>query len=231
MFTSTGNRLLDCLSSPLAEGIIAAASLVDLPQQTPLNNAGEWPTYCYLLTHGVASTVVTMREGGSCEVGMVGCEGIVGAVALLGPQSSEADTFMQIAGRGFRIPTKVLRNTFEESPELRNRVLQFMQFQMNATGQLSACNRLYEAEARLARWLLTAADLTNSDLLVLTQEFLAQMLGSQRTTVALVAGILQSRGLIKYSRGKVRVLDREGLEEAALDCYSVTKEALRKLYA
>ena len=101
---------------------------------------------------------------------------------------------------------------------------------MNVTSQVSACNRLSEAEARLARWLLTASDLTQADVLKLTQEFLAQMLGSQRTTVALVARILQTRGFIQYSRGNVRILNRDGLEKAASDCYRVTSDALQKLY-
>ena len=225
-----GNRLLDSLSPSLVEAIMAASRIVDLPQWTMMALSGEVPPYCYLLTQGVASIVVTMPEGGSAEVGMVGNEGLVGAVALLGPSAGAAETFMQIDGRGFRIPTKVMRSMFDDSGELRSRVLQFVQFQLNVTGQISACNRLYEAEARLARWLLTASDLTQSDMLKLTQEFLAQMLGSQRTTVALVAGILQNRGLIQYSRGKVRILNRDGLEKAAAEGYRVTKDALQMLY-
>jgi CRP-like cAMP-binding protein len=226
----TGNRLLDCLSAPLSQGLIAASRPVDLPQRTMLSPAGEVPSFCYLLTQGAASVVVTVPGGGSAEVGMIGNEGVVGAVALLGPQGMESDTFMQIEGKGYRIPARVLRGMFLESTELRARILQFLQFQMNVTGQVSACNRLHEAEARLARWLLMASDLTQSDMLKLTQEFLAQMLGSQRTTVALVAGILQTRGLIQYSRGKVCILHREGLEKVGAECYRVTKDALQKLY-
>ena len=229
--TPYGNRLLDCLSPSLSEEIVAASRVMDLPQGTVLGPSSEVPAYCYLLTHGAASIVVTMPEGGSSEVGMIGNEGLVGAVSMLGPQVMDADTFMQIDGDGFRIPTRVLRTMFEESLELRTHILQFIQYQLNVTGQISACNRLYEAEARLARWLLTASDITQSEVLQLTQEFLAQMLGSQRTTVALVAGILQTRGIIQYSRGKVRILNREGLEKAASDCYRVTKAALSKLYA
>ena len=225
-----GNRLLDCLSPSLAAEIIAASRLMDLPHRSPMGLAGEVPPYCYLLTQGAASIVVTVPEGGSAEIGMIGNEGIVGAFAMLGPQAMEANTFIQIEGKGYRIPTRVLRGMFEESAELRCRILQFIQFQMNVTSQVSACNRLYEAEARLARWLLTASDVTQCDMLKLTQEFLAQMLGSQRTTVALVAGILQNRGHIQYSRGKVRIVNREGLEKAAGDCYRVTSDALRKLY-
>jgi CRP-like cAMP-binding protein len=226
----TGNRLLDCLSEPLAAELIAASRVIDLPLRTTLCTAGEMPTYGYFLTKGAASIVVVMAEGGSSEVGMVGNEGLIGASALLGPSAMDADTFIQVDAKGLRIPMKVLRSMFDESPELRQRTLQYLQCQINTTGQISACNRLHEAEERLARWLLTAADLTQSESLGLTQEFLAQMLGSQRTTVALVAGLLQRSGLIQYSRGKVRILNREGLESAACDCYRVTHGAISKLY-
>ena len=229
--TATGNRLLDCLSPALRDEVLAASRLVDLPQHTRLSLSGEVPPFCYLLTAGAASLVVTAPRGSSAEVSMTGNEGIVGAVALLGAQVMEAETSMQIGGQGYRIPTRVLRDLFEASVELRTRILQFIQFQMNVTGQVSACNRLYEAEARLARWLLTASDLTQSDMLLLTQEFLAQMLGSQRTTVAVVAGIMQARGLIQYSRGKVRLLNRAELETLGSDCYRVIRDALIQLYA
>ena len=188
------------------------------------------PTYGYFLTDGAASIVVVMAKGGSSEVGMVGNEGLIGASALLGSSALHADTFMQVGGKGLRTPMKVLCSMFDESSELRQRTLQYLQCQINTTGQISACNRLHEAEERLARWLLTASDLTQSESLVTTQEFMAQMLGSQRTTVAMMAGLLQRSGLIQYSRGKVRILNRKGLESAACDCYRVTQGAIAKLY-
>ena len=229
--TATGNRLIDCLSPALAEELIAASRAVDLPLRTVLGATDQAPSYAYLLTRGAASVVVVMGEGGSSEVGMIGNEGLVGASALLGPAPMIADTFMQIDGKGLRIPMRTLRGMFEESIELRNHILQFVQYQMNMSSQISACNRLHEAEERLARWLLAASDLTQSDSLGLTQDFLAQMLGSQRTTVALVAGVLQRKGLIQYSRGKVRIVNREGLQACACDCHNVTHDALAKLYS
>ena len=227
---STGNRLLDSLSPSLSEELISASRMMDLPIRTSLSTSGEVAAYTYLLTEGAASVVVVTAQGGSSEVGMLGNEGIVGAAALLGSATMDAETFMQIDGKGLGIPTKVMRGMFEESVELRDRILQYVQCQINITSQISACNRLHEAEERLARWLLTASDITQSNRLGLTQDFLAQMLGSQRTTVALVAGVLQRTGLIQYSRGKVRILDREGLRSAACDCYGVTSKSLSKLY-
>jgi CRP-like cAMP-binding protein len=227
---STGNRLLDCLSEPLAAELIAASRVIDLPIRTTLGKAGETPAYGYFMTKGAASIVVVMAEGGSSEVGMVGNEGLIGASALLGSSAIEAGTSIHAEGKGLRIPMKLLRTMFDDSTELRQRILQYLQCQINTTGQISACNRLHEAEERLARWLLTAADVTQSESLEMTQEFLAQVLGSQRTTVALVAGHLQHSGLIQYSRGKVRILNREGLKAAACDCYRVTHKAVSQLY-
>ncbi len=226
----TGNRLLDSLSEPLAAELMAASRIVDLPLRTTLCRAGELPTFGYFLTKGAASIVVVMAEGGSSEVGMVGNEGVIGASALLGLSAMNAETYIQAAGEGSRIPMKVLHDMFDESAELRQRVLQYVQCQINITGQISACNRLHEAKERLARWLLTASDLTQSGSLRLTQEFAAQMLGSQRTTVALVAGQLQRSRLIQYSRGMVHILNREGLESAACDCHRITHGAICKLY-
>ena len=226
----TGNRLLDTLSQPVLQKFLQGSRLVDLPIRTHLIGLGEVPTSIYFLVGGAASAVVTMAQGGSAEVGMVGSEGVVGGAALMGPLLSTAEWFMQIGGSGLRVPIKLMQELFNTSPELRHSILQFTQVQMSISEQLSACNRLHEAEGRLARWLLTASDLTHSARLGLTQEFLAQMLGSQRTTVALVAGVLQRSGLIDYSRGNVHIVDREGLEAVACACYKVTRDALLTLY-
>ncbi|MGI4758717.1 MAG: Crp/Fnr family transcriptional regulator [Janthinobacterium lividum] len=226
----TANRLLARLPSPLCELILEASRVVDLPVRTSLSTAGEVPTFAYLLTRGVASVVVVMAEGGSSEVGMIGKEGLVNVSALLGPAASQSDIFMQVGGSGLRVPMKVVQRLFEESAEFRLPILQYVQAQLTVIAQVSACNRLHEAEARLARWLLTASYLSQSDTMGLTQEFMAQMLGSQRTTVALVAGSLQRSGFIDYSRGTVRILDATGLATVACDCYRVTQKALADLY-
>lgn len=214
----------------MRERIVRAGKPLELPVRTPLCVAGQVPDSVYLLTRGAASIVVRSQSGGSAEVGMIGKEGLVNAVALMGPTPSQSDTFMQLAGAGLRVPLLAFRSCFEESAELRDFVLQNVQAQIVITGQLSACNRLHEAEERLARWLLTAADLTHQENVNLTQEFLAEMLGSQRTTVALVAGALQRAGFIDYSRGTVRIMNREGLEGSACNCYRVNRAALSTLY-
>ena len=217
----TGNRLLDTLSEPLRHRVLGVATLLPLPIKTLLFAAGEQSRYIFFLTQGVASQVVSTRSGESAETGMIGAESLVGASALLGPAVYPYSCFMQISGAGLRVSTADMRAIFEESPELRRCVLQRVQVQMLALSQNSACSVLHEAEQRLARWLLIAADLSRADTMDLTQEFLSQMLGSQRTTVSMIAGTLQERGLIAYTRGKVSILDRQGLTETACDCYAV----------
>ena len=124
-----------------------------------------------------------------------------------------------------------LKEIFETSEEVRERILESVQEQTLTIGQISTCNRLHESQERLARWLLMARDRTQSDELNITQEFLAQMLGSRRTTVTVVAGALQRSGFIEYSRGRVRIIDHKNLEAAACDCYKVVKRLYDGLYS
>ena len=230
MPTATTNLLLASLSNENREALNSRSVAVTLPVRTTLYEAGKVPRYVYLMTSGIASIVTTMREGGTAEVGIVGHEGMVGGLQLLGPGVGATDCFVQMPATGIRIPFAAMQEAFDESEEIRGRVLEFVQAQTLSLAQIAACNRLHEAEPRLARWLLMVQDRVQSDLLELTQEFLAQMLGSQRTTVTLAAGILQRSGLIEYSRGQVRVVDRQALEAAACDCYGVTRRLFQGLY-
>jgi CRP-like cAMP-binding protein len=227
---ANGNLLLDALSPELRERVMALSRPVDLPLRTMLHEQGVMPTYAYFISSGIASVVVAMPEGGSAEVGLVGREGVIGAMHILGPTPAPAQCFIQMDATAYRIKLDDLRRLFNENEEMRRRVLEFVQQQSVTLNQLAACNKLHEAEARLARWLLMSRDRADTDTMTITQEFLADMLGTRRTTVTLVAGSLQRRGLIDYKRGKVTILSRESLEHAACDCYRVTKDALTKLY-
>jgi CRP-like cAMP-binding protein len=203
---------------------------VELPLRTPLFAAQQMPGYAHFLTSGVASLVVMTRSGGTAEVGLIGREGVVGGFHALGPAPAPTDCMMQMAGAALRIPLRDLRDAVNASEEIRRRILEMAQEETASLSQIAGCNRLHEAEPRLARWLLMAMDRTGCDVLNFTQEFLANMLGAQRTTVTVIAGELQRRGVIQYSRGKVRILDRAGLEAAACDCYPVLKELYANLY-
>jgi CRP-like cAMP-binding protein len=220
------NLFLSSLSASAGERLVSASTEVELPLRTPLYEAEEMPKYAYFITSGIASVVTVMRDGGTAEVGLIGHEGLVGSFHLLGPARSTTECFIQLEATALRIPLRQLEMEFRTSEEIRDRVLEFVQ----SLGQLAGCHRLHEAEERLARWLLMAQDRVQSDELNFTQEFLAMMLGSRRTTVTVVAGELQRKGLIDYRRGRVRILNRKALEEAACDCYQIIKRLYVDLY-
>ena len=182
------------------------------------------------MTSGIASVVVSMEDGRTAEVGVIGREGLVGSFHLLGPAPVSTNCFIQLDATALRIPYSELLSAFRSNEELRDRVLEFVQEQALSLGQLAGCNRLHEHEERLSRWLLMAQDRTQSDVLHFTQEFLAMMLGAGRTTVTVIAGVLQRSGLIEYERGKVRIINRDNLEAAACDCYQITKKLYSGLY-
>jgi CRP-like cAMP-binding protein len=226
----THSLFLASLSPPSRELLLARSTAVELPLKAALYSAQQIPRYAYLMTSGLASLVVATQGGQSVEVGVIGREGVVGAMHVMGPAAVPTHCMMQLEGSGLRISLQELKTIFESSHEIRTRMLEMLQEQVSTLSQIAGCHRLHEAEPRLARWLLMAQDRTQSEVLHFTQEFLAEMLGSQRTTVTVIAGDLQRSGLIEYSRGKVRILNRAGLEAAACDCYGVIRELYLNLY-
>ncbi len=224
------NRLLSSLSPPNRDLILSRCSEIPLPLKTSLYDAGKTPDYAYFPTSGMVSVVTSMKDGLTAEVAVVGNEGVVGGLRLLGPGRLYTNAMIQLEATGLRISLNELRKLFRSSEEIRDRILEFVQVQAVLVAQIAGCNRLHQADERLARWLLTAQDRTQSDVLYFTQEFLGMMLATRRTTVTLVAGALQRTGVLEYSRGTVKILNREGLEAAACDCYQITKELYTSLY-
>ena len=190
-----------------------------LPQNKDLSLPGEKALHGYFLEEGMASIVVTMRNGVSVEVGLVGREGLVGLPILFGTGHITTHTFMQIPGSGFRIRAQALKAEFDRPGTFRTLCGRYFQSYLVQVSSSAACNRLHTIEQRLARWLLLCQDRTALSRLPLTHEFLAQMLGTGRASVSLAAETLQRAKLIVYSRGKLDVVDRKGLEGAACECY------------
>jgi CRP-like cAMP-binding protein len=168
-----------------------------------------------------------MASGASAEVGLWGHEGLVESFQLIGKAHIPSTCYIQIAATALVISFKELEAEFQNNPEMREKVLQCVQTQGFIIGQLSSCNRLHEAEQRLARWLLMVRERVDDETYELTQEFLAVMLAARRTTVTAVAGDLQRKGLIQYSRGRIKITDVEGLRKIACECYEIEQ----KLYA
>ncbi len=224
------NLLIESLSPANRDRLLALGKHVVLPVRESLIEPAQPLKYAYFITSGIASVVIELAEGGTAEVALIGHEGLVGALDVLGPAQTPSRCFIQIPATAYRVPFAALRKLFLESEEIRMRILEVVQQQGMAMSQLAACNKLHEAEPRLARWLLMVQDRIEDDTLNLTQEFLAQMLGTQRTTVVMVAGALQRSGIIEYKRGKVKILSREDLESAACECYGIAHRLLKNLY-
>jgi CRP-like cAMP-binding protein len=224
------NLLLRSLSKPALDLLLPYCTPLALPRGTVLYEPHRSPAYSYFLTSGIASVVTTMSDGATTEVEIIGHEGIIGSFHLLGDAAVQTNCFMQLSGTGLRIEFARLQDAFQGNEEVRARVLEFVQEQALVISQIAACHRLHSAEQRLSLWLLMAADRTHSETLAFTQEFLAEMMGTRRTTVTAVAMSLQGRSLIAYQRGSIRILDRPGLEAAACECYRVTHGLYARLY-
>ena len=218
-----GNKIL--LSIPDAEFQLICPHLefLDLPGHLSLHEPNQKQLFVHFLNRGLASIVVSMRGERDVEAGVVGSEGAVGTALAVGLDRSPLRVIMQIEGHGFRIAARALQATLQATPELQMRMSRYAVLQGMQVAQTAACNRLHEVQQRLARWLLMAHDRVGTRSLPITHDFLATMLGTDRPSVSLAAGILQRDKAIEYGRAAVNVLDREKLEMSACECYRVVQ--------
>lgn len=177
----------------------------------------------------VASLLVPLTEGLPVESATIGCEGFVGVPVLLGAESTTSWAIAQVPGAALRLPVAVFREAVSRDDELRALLLRYAQVLQEETAQSVACNSRHSMEERCARWLLMTQDRVAGPEFQLTQEFLASMLGVRRATVTIAAGMLQQAGLIRYTRGHITVLNREGLEAASCECYRVARSSHERL--
>jgi CRP-like cAMP-binding protein len=223
--------------SPIADNLLLAAvsdrtglarlsTRLTLPAEVTLYEAGATITHYLFPVSGVTSLVMDM-DNSTVEVGTIGPEGMVGIPALLGVPTTSTRVFTQSVCTIDRIAVDDLDQAMENDPALRMLLLRYAEAYLEEVSQSVACNRLHTLEERCARWLLMTHDRTGSDEMKLKQRFLSYMLGVHRPAVSLAAGALQKAGIIKYSRGTIRVLDRAALEAASCDCY----ERGRRAYA
>ncbi len=196
---------------------------VDLPLGMQLATPAAPIEYVYFPVSGLISVDALTASGESVEVGVIGREGMSGVYGMLGHTQGSHSVVMQGPGTGLRIRMNLVRDEFLKGGPFAQLIYSFLYMQIVQMSQSVLCNRLHPVEARMARWLLSAGDRTQSDSLHLTQEFLAQMLGSRRSTVTVSAGNLQRERLIDYTRGRVRIVDRPGLEVKACECYHIVR--------
>src|ERR1700687_1888640 len=197
---------------------------VSLPNHLVLHEAGEKLEFVYFPNRGLISLVVVMKDGRTAEAGIVGNEVFTGTLAAVGLSRSALQAVVQITGDGFRVEVGAFQNTLESAPHLRLMLSRYAAIRGMQVAQTAACNRLHDIEQRLARWLLMTQDRVDSGSLPITHDFLATMLGTDRPTVSLAAGVLQRKELIEYTRGAVKIVNRKKLEDSACECYGVIRQ-------
>jgi CRP-like cAMP-binding protein len=218
-----GNRLLDALSDRALALLGADLKSVPLPQGAICFQAGDPIEQVYFPQTGMISLLLTTGEGEVVETSSIGCEGAAGIQCGLGHRQSFTRAIVQISGNFSTISAARFEQAVNQSAVLRDMVCRYTEVLWAEAQQIAACNAIHDGSSRLCRWLLQSADRIGSERLPLTQEFLAEMLGVRRTTVTLLAQELQKRGVLKYSRGKINILDRPALEACACECYEATK--------
>jgi CRP-like cAMP-binding protein len=223
------NHLLASLSGTDFHVLAPHLRTMELHQGTALFDAGDEITCVYFPHIGVVSLVVNLATGETIETGMIGRDSLVGGSSALDGKVSLNKAIVQIAGTGSVLKLDHLRRLANASIAFRTTLIRHEQLILVQAQQSAACNISHTLEARLARWLLRCRDLMDSDDLALTQEFIGQMLGVRRSSVSLIAGTLQQAGLIRYRRGHIRILDLEGLRDAACECYATVKSQSDRL--
>lgn len=224
------NRPLAWLAEEDYAGMEPHLKRVELPQGMPLISVDETIGHVYFPEDGLISFVVTTRSGQSVEAAAIGREGIVGAIPLLGTGLSMTDSMVQAPGTAFRMDGAQLQRLAMENPRIRRMIDLHTEAMMGQALQSIACMAFHSVEERLARWMLTARDQIGGNTIRLTQEFLAAMLGCQRTTVTLVARTLQNAGMIKYRRGTIEILDLAALRETTCECYEESERRFNRVF-
>ncbi len=218
------NAMLRGLSGSAAEDVIREGSVMRLSLRQQIYRPEHDIRDVYFPLDSVLSVVTTMKDGAQIEVGTIGREGMSALPLLLGASKTANDCYCQVEGEAVRVSAAVYHTLIKESVAFRQLLDRYLQAYVNMLGQLAACNRLHNVEERCARWLLMTFDRVEADVIPLTHEFLAMMLGTGRSGVTIAAATLQRAGFISYAHGTIRILDRAGLENASCECYEVARE-------
>jgi CRP-like cAMP-binding protein len=223
------NHLLDSLSFVDYASILPHLELVAMPLGLVLYESGGKLKHVYFPTTAIISLLYVLESGASAEIAVVGNEGILGISLFMGGETTPSRAVVQSAGFGYRMKARNLIDEFERAGPLMHLLLRYTQALITQMSQTAVCNRHHSIEQQLCRWLLLSLDRLNSNNLNMTQELIANMLGVRREGVTDAAGKLQRDGLIEYSRGHIRVLDRPLLEERVCECYQVVKKEFDRL--
>lgn len=225
----SSNYFLNGLSNGARAAIEAHLVPFEMQQGAILHDEGDLIETVYFPESGLISLVALLQSGEAIEVAMVGMDGVAGGAGAIGDATAICRSVVQIAGSAMSIRANKLHEIAQSDAELQQAVARFDRLIFLQTAQSSACIAAHNVSARLAKWLLRCRDLTKSDELDLTQEFLGEMLAVRRASVSVVASELQKCGLIKYARGHIKITDPEGLENAACECYGVIRQGMKRL--
>jgi CRP-like cAMP-binding protein len=223
------NKLLATLPCEVCERLEPHLELVPLKLGASVYEAGGKQAYVYFPTDSIVSLLYVMKDGASAEIAVVGNEGLVGIALFMGGETTPSRAVVQSAGRAYRLRAKVLKAEFEFGGPLQHLLLRYTQALITQMAQTAVCNRHHSIEQQLCRWLLLSMDRLPTNVLTMTQELIANMLGVRREGVTASAGKLQEAGLIHYSRGRITILDRPKLEKRVCECYGVVKREFDRL--
>jgi CRP-like cAMP-binding protein len=223
------NRLLGLLPPTDYQRLRPHLRPIPLKYRQSLYRANKPIGFVYFIETGVGSLMNTMANGQASEVGTIGNEGVVGLPLVLGDDRTPTSVYIQVPGAGLRMKATLFNKELARSASMRAVMLHYTHAFFNQVAQSAACNQFHSLEQRCCRWLLMTHDRMQSNRFLLTQEFLAMMLGVQRTGVTAAAGALQRAGLIRYKRGIVTILDRRGLKQRSCECYEVSKREFDRL--
>lgn len=224
------NQLLRALPDSTYQAISSELTSVTVQSRTVLHRPGGQLDYLWFPVNCVVSVTTTMRDGRTAETGVIGRREVVGINALLGERETTQTQFIvQIPGELIRVPAVVLRAEFDTKPELRAVFFRYLQAMIAQVSQNAACNSVHNVRQRYARWLLECRDRIGSDEILVSQTFIAQMLGVRRPGISVVAGKFNGLGLTESSRGRTRILDVAGLEAVSCECYGVLREEYDRL--
>jgi CRP-like cAMP-binding protein len=223
------NRLLGLLAPGDYQRLRPHLHRISLDYRQSLYRANKPIEFVYFIETGVGSLVNTMGNGDSAEVGTIGNEGVVGLPLLLGDDRAPTSVYVQVPGAGLSMKATLFKRELAQSASMRMVMHHYAHAFFNQVAQSAACNQFHSIEQRCCRWMLMTHDRMQSDEFLLTQEFLAMMLGVQRTGVTAAAGALQRAGLIRYTRGNVTIVDRRALIRHSCECYGISKREFDRL--
>jgi CRP-like cAMP-binding protein len=221
------NKILDSLPET-SKSWVNMLEAVTLPVGTILYEPDQKVEHVYFLNSALVSIVSTNSDGSTVEIGLIGHEGMVGVPAILGGVTPYR-AVVQMGGDAFRIRGQQLYEEFRRNPFLRDLLLKYTNVFIVQVAQSCICNCYHSLQERLSRWLLVARDAVRGDVLVLTHDVIARLLGTRRASVTVAAGLLQRAGLIRIGRGQITILDAAGLEDMACECYGILRDGVRRI--